>query len=360
VCSSDLIATGEFDVSPADANVDSPDKWDTGGLYGSYRVGTDEDTETAEHIAVGLEASRQGIVLLKNEENILPIKTDGADAVDSIAVVGRLFDHNEQGAFNYSPQPNTGNRTTLRTGMTKALESLGYEGEVNYYFPGANVNAGANIFNFEKFVINGVEVDAGDAESFTECAQAGDIINNIADRSFAMFKVPESAFSAGGLIINQFDISVATNGLEPADTLPVIEVRRGGPAGELLGTVTASRTANLATYAIGEGDFQEVTLHGTADDIELCLVFTTSKSVTNGFSSSALDEIKSADAVVYYIGGVVNAGNTGLRSSAGEGRDRADLNIPGDQLNEINQVLDTGAKVIMPIQHIGMLDISSI
>jgi len=54
-----------------------------------------------EHRDLALQASREGIVLLKNENNLLPLKKD----LRSIAVIGPNADHGKNQLGDYSPRP---------------------------------------------------------------------------------------------------------------------------------------------------------------------------------------------------------------------------------------------------------------
>lgn len=74
-------ATGEFD-SLTGRNMS--------GEYGTYTVAKRVDTDS--NVSHLLEVSRKGIVLLKNEDNILPLKLN---ETKSIAVIGKFLDRTE-------------------------------------------------------------------------------------------------------------------------------------------------------------------------------------------------------------------------------------------------------------------------
>jgi beta-glucosidase len=75
------------------------------GLFENPYVNPDnaeKTVRTKEHVALALEAAREGIVLLKNEKNILPLRKDRKD-IKSIAIIGPNADARINQLGDYSP-----------------------------------------------------------------------------------------------------------------------------------------------------------------------------------------------------------------------------------------------------------------
>ena len=110
---------GEFD--PAEMN--------------SYAKITADVLEAPESLELSLQASRQAPVLIKNEDNILPIDLN---KVKSIVVIGALANYVELGDYSGGPIE----KVTFKQGLTELLESKGYTGSLKF-FNGID-NTGAN------------------------------------------------------------------------------------------------------------------------------------------------------------------------------------------------------------------------
>jgi beta-glucosidase len=92
------------------------------GLFEHPYVDVDRAVKTmhsAEHQELALQAAREGIVLLKNEKNLLPLKKD----LHSIAVIGPNADNGLNQLGDYSPHIVPQHLTTVLEGIQKVVSS---------------------------------------------------------------------------------------------------------------------------------------------------------------------------------------------------------------------------------------------
>lgn len=92
------------------------------GLFEHPYVAVDKAVKimhSAEHQDLALQVAREGIVLLKNENNVLPLKKD----LHSIAVIGPNADNGLNQLGDYSPRVVPQHLTTVLEGIQKAVSS---------------------------------------------------------------------------------------------------------------------------------------------------------------------------------------------------------------------------------------------
>lgn len=334
------MATGEFDTTAPGTNLD------IGGTYGTYTQAT--HLETAANTDVSLEASRKGVVLLRNEDNILPLKPE---KFSTVAVVSKMLDRVELGDSNYASNPTR--RVSFRQGITDALQNKGFNtsaANLKFYTAGAGSTVSGNLFNARNMRINGTTINTITANTLNGCSvENNSNLAYIQDGSYAIFNsIPISNGE-----IKSFEIEVATNGTG-SNWNPVVELRLDSPTGQLITKLTAAKTSAWQTYSWNSSADLSHIVH--TENARLCLVFTTSISQpATGFTEALLNEIAESDVVIYYGG---TAKDPSSMDVARENRDRLDMNFPADQASEIRQIIDRHDNVILAIQAVGMLNIT--
>jgi len=327
--------TGEFD-STTGRNV--------GGAYGAYT--TANHVQTASNVATSLQASREDIVLLKNDANTLPINLN---SVKSIAVIGKFNDVCELGDPNYAGSPST--KVSFQQGLTTALNGKGFNtaSGLKFYNPGAGNTISGYIFNVRDLRVNGTTYTAANADTVTNCQKtSSNTIEYITDGSYANYK----NINLNGQPLTSFQVSVATNGTG-ASWQPVVELHVNSPTGALLATATCAKTSGWQTYTVNTGSIIGSGLINTDYD-SLCLVFTTTQSSPpTDLTAAQLDEIGNADMAIYLAG----TGKSGLLNVASENKDRANMDFPANQDTEIQQVIAKNPNTVVAIQAVGMMNI---
>ncbi|NLY42942.1 MAG: carbohydrate-binding protein [Clostridiaceae bacterium] len=306
--------------------------------YSKYTVAT--HVESAYNVAKSLESSRNAIVLLKNDDNTLPIDLE---KVKSIVVLGKFLDRCELGDSNYAGSPTT--RVSFRQGLTNALKAKGFDTENNLKFintSGRKVEG--YIFNIRGFTINGKSYNAIDATTLNGCRKETNNIGYINDGAYAIFENVD----VGSEVVS-FTADVATNGTN-ISFKPVVEVRLDGPDGKLLAKAVCQPTSGWQVYTTNQGTVTGELIHdgGTRT---ICLVFTTDQSTGPEWDMEA---IKNADLAIYLAG----TGKTSELEVAGENRDRANMNFPANQVSEIKQVIQANPNTVVAIQAVGTMNIS--
>ena len=305
--------------------------------YSNYTVSS--HVETAANVAASLKASQKAIVLLKNDDNTLPINLD---EIKSIAVVGKFNDICELGDTNYAGSPTT--RVSFKSGLTSALNAKGFDttNNLKFYNTGSSSVSGY-IFNIRQFSINGTTIQATSASVMNNCRAETNNIGYIYDGAYAIY---ENVDLGQGL--TSFTADVSTNGTS-GSFKPVVEVRIGGPTGKLIAKAVCNRTSSWTTYVSNTGTVEpDAALEQGVKTI--CLRFTTDQSSTDSLN---LDEIGKADMVIYLAG----TGKSAELNVAGENRDRANMDFPANQVDEIKQVVAANPNTVVAIQAVGMMNI---
>lgn len=109
--------TGEFD---------GPDGLSVVPYKGQDKWKWETSTEAPEHLELALESALQAGVLLKNDNNALPIK---ADDVSKITVFGPLMNHCDLGDYSGNPKK----RINFKQGMEMIAEQKGIKDKVSFH-----------------------------------------------------------------------------------------------------------------------------------------------------------------------------------------------------------------------------------
>ncbi|MTI21327.1 beta-glucosidase BglX [Fulvivirga sp. RKSG066] len=127
-----------------------------------------------EHLDLAREAGRKSIVLLKNQDDLLPLKAS------NIALIGPLMKDKDSPIGNWRAAAEAGSAVSLYEGLTKALPDANFT-----YAEGVKLSVGPNNFFQE------VEVETGDRSGFAEA------INKARNAETVIVAMGETAYMSG-------------------------------------------------------------------------------------------------------------------------------------------------------------------
>ena len=309
--------TGEFD--PAE---DVP--------YRSDAYSFDKQVENAQHKQLAEDSANDTIVLLKNENGLLPLdKTTQKNVV----MVGKTANEAELG--DYSGKPTEANMTTPVQGMT----NLG--ADVTYIKGAATAPAGSYICNMKNVVIHKkggktVTLKASDAKQLLGCKyEEGN--GNIG------FVTPGATLMYENVDIADIEsISFQVSGDKVA--LPgTITVTMDSVSGMQLAAVETEMTGGWQTYKELSAPVSDAGGYTTKN---LYLTFAMQQQDVT-FTEEETQQIKDADVVIACLNG----------NSSGEGTDRNTIVMPSSQVAMANTLARLNPKTVVYMQTVGVVEI---
>ncbi|MCQ2182727.1 MAG: glycoside hydrolase family 3 C-terminal domain-containing protein [Bacteroidales bacterium] len=294
--------------------------------------------------ALAAELSAKTIVLLKNEGKALPLK---ADEIGSIALIGPQADEVVLGP--YSGRPEEDSKITPCSAIKKYLEQHGSKAEVSLV-NGANAKSKSNLFYITYFEIektNG-SVAHYDATKYNNCSEGVTIGSGMGTED-QVRTIDDGAWTSYDNI-DITDIENITVGLNIPTEGGIVEVRTGGPDGNLVGRIEATRSSGARVGGV----------YGTAMPMKvpaLKLGFNEPQTlylVYKAPTDAPIDEeiirtASEADVAVVFVGTDEN--------TATEEADRLTLNLPGNQLDLIKAVAAANKKTIVVMQTLGCVEV---
>lgn len=298
-----------------------------------YRGYSAVDIESAEHIAAAEEVAEESWVLLKNEDNILPLK----NTVSNAAVVGNMANTLALGDYTGSPK----NTVTPIAGIRKELGDIGVE--VSYLGEVTDDEKLFNVKNITFVLKNGSirSIDLSKAES----------VSGMSLQNGALIDVT----AAASAVIRNVDFS------------NVAKVRMEMSVGSRIGG-----SLNLA-YGQGGTTFASVHSMATADNdsYEVCEVVLGGD--TGGYdgvndmylsaSPTVLDfsvenfkaQLDAADVIIAYAGTIPKQDGFGNADSS-ESKDRVTIDLPSHQ-SHVQALCDVYAdKTIVVMSTVGQIN----
>ncbi len=307
--------TGEFDSDP------------------SYRDITSDEIETADHIAAAEEAAEESWVLLKNDDNILPIKN-----AENVAVVGNMAKTLALGDYAGTPE----NTVTPIAGMRAELGEQGVK--VNYL---GEITDDEKLFNVKSITLilkdgSRKEIDLSSAESvsgmtlangsFTDVTpEAAAVIKNV---SFLNVVSVEAEMSTGSRIGGSLNIAYG----------------QGGPT---VAAVNTAETDDTDTYVVCSGDYtgEDGGYNGTAD-----MYISASASVPEFSVENYKTQLELADVIIAYAGTVPKQDGFGTADSA-ESKDRSSIDMPSHQAH-VQAICDAyPEKTVVVMSTVGQINV---
>ena len=317
---------GEFDKTNVYSHIDS------------------SEIEAADHGQIAEEAALAGVVLLKNQDNILPI--DPAKS-PSIGVIGAGADDVILGMGSYTGHPSESNKTTPLQGLKNAVAGTGTS--VNYYKVDST-DTRSFLFNYQKIELydkDGKLVSTLDSNNYS--SYGGGIVDEGNNFGYVEGKNnPYVVYSGVNLTkVVSFKVYTATDvGSCKGGN---IELRYGSQNGGLVGMTSNITTTGWSDYKPSEGVYTGAGMGYNGPNATLYVCFT---DVNNNVLSDAQKQaVAQNDYVICYA--------CTTEATAGEGKDRQTLDLPEKQAELILSVAEINPNVIVYIQTLGMVDVSS-
>ena len=302
----------------------------------TYRNITSSVIETDENVAVAEEVAEESWVLLKNDDNTLPLKKD----VTKVAVVGNMANTLALGDYSSTPTKTVNPIQGIRKELTNANANV----EVNHL---GVVSDDESLFNVKSITlvlkngstravdlskatgVSGMTVSNGTFIDVTPTAKA--VISNVNFDSVASVQVEMATGSRKGGSIN-------------------IAYGNGGPT---VASVSSQTTANADTYVACTGEYtgEDGGYNGTAD------MYISASVAVEPFSVAAYQaQLDAADVIIAYAGTVPKQAGFGDADSS-ESKDRATIDLPESQLhvNEITEAYPD--KTIVVMQTVGQINV---
>ena len=312
--------------------------------YRSDEYSWDNQISADDHTALALQASEEGVALLKNEpaagEQAALLPFDAAQ-VDNLVVVGEKELVNAAILGDYSGTPNEANESTPLEGITQVLQSLNPGATVSYV--GSPVS-GANYFcNFRNFELKDAEGETtatltpADAAAYSNCTlESGGNFGYAYDNLWVRY----DNVSLDGVT----QITVQSSGSSNEATHGTFEVHLDSRTGPVIGTIISQPTGSWSDYRTYTG---EITQPQTGAHT-LYIVGDSGQEFTP-FSEADQSTIRNADAVVAYVGT--------RQSDSAEERDRSTIALPRMQSDIVNAVLALNPRTAVYISSVGQVDI---
>lgn len=281
--------TGEFDLKPSYRDIDS------------------SVIETDENVAAAQQAAEESWVLLKNNDNILPLKDK-----KNIAVVGNLANKLLLGDYTGTPEKTVKPIDGIREELAKAGTRVSYIG---------GVTDDEKLFNIKSITlvkkdgsktaldlskaegVSGMTVENNAFMDITPIAKA--CIKNVDFRNVVSVEAQMSAGSSMGGSLN-------------------IAYGNGGPT---VAAVNSAGAAHGDAYAVCSGDYtgEDGGYNGTAD------MYISASAAPQDFSVEAYrKQLDEADVIIAYAGTIPKQEGFGDADSA-ESKDRRNIDLPAHQ-----------------------------
>ena len=307
--------TGEFDSNPSYRDIDA------------------SVIETDENVAAAEQAAEESWVLLKNDDNALPITNK-----KNVAVVGNLANSLLLGDYTGSPEK-------IVKPIDGLKEEFGKQGtEINYL---GGVTDDEKLFNIKSITlvkkdgsktkldlskaagVSGMTLSNGALTDVTPVASA-----YIKDVNFQNVVSVEAEMSTGAMVGGSLNIAYG----------------KGGPT---VAAVSSSATADSDTYAVCSGDYtgEDGGYNGTVD------MYISASAEVKDFSIEAYKEqLDAADVIIAYAGTIPKQAGFG-DADASESHDRKDINLPAHQ-SHVQKICDAYPdKTVVVMSTVGQINV---
>ena len=269
----------------------------------SYRSYTANDIESAEHISTAEKAAEESWVLLKNDDNMLPLEN-----VTKVAVVGDLADKLVLGDYTGSPY----NTVTPIEGLKAVLGEKNIE--VNHVGAVADDTPLFNVKSIKLVKSNGSKtmIDITQAQSVSGMNTD---FTNVTPRAAAY--IPNVNFEN----VTSVEVEMETGSMWGGSLN--IAYGQGGPTVAVISspsTGTSGYTTVSGDYTGADGGY-----NGTRD------MYISASAAVKDFSVSAFkSELDSADVILAYAGTIPKQAGLGDADSS-ESKDRETIDLPSHQ-----------------------------
>ena len=310
--------TGEFDDTSA------------------YRDITASAVETDENVAVAEEVAEESWVLLKNDDNTLPLKND----VTKVAVVGNMANTLALGDYTGTPTKTV----NPIQGIKEELANLNASVQVEHL---GVVSDDEPLFNVKSITLvlkNGSTraVDLSKATSVSGMTASNGTFTDVTQTAAAV--IPNVNF----LDVETVKVEMAT-GSRKGGSLNIAY----GSGGPTVASVLSQTTADTATYAVCTGDYTGADggYNGTAD------MYISASVAVEPFSVTAYKaQLDAADVIIAYAGTVPKQTGFGTPDSS-ESKDRTSIDLPESQSHVTEITNAYPDKTVVVMQTVGQINV---
>ncbi|MCL2089236.1 MAG: glycoside hydrolase family 3 C-terminal domain-containing protein [Oscillospiraceae bacterium] len=343
------MATGEFDLTDSE-------RQNGVTLYKNPYADISEDVvESEENLELAKQAAEEALVLLKNEDDILPLDRE---QISSIAVYGPLAAYCEMGDYSSTPTETV----SFKQGMEQYLDKTDTQIE---FYDGLASGGGSPQYvgNFRSIIINGQERLATTANStvlmgrendnngptFVDGVQVSAGRNNLSHIENGAYAEFQGVDTREGLSVK---LIVSNNGNHTAEAALFV-----GSLDMPAGTVKYTRTAGWQNYVTVEIDIPGNPA-APRENERIFIVFSGAPENAAAVVQSDIDRAADADAAIVFVGTSWHQSTPAPYRVASEGRDRSSTILPNNQATLINAVAAKNPNTIVIIQAVGYVDVS--
>jgi beta-glucosidase-like glycosyl hydrolase/regulation of enolase protein 1 (concanavalin A-like superfamily) len=299
---------------------------------------------SAANRALAAEIASRTPVLLKNIEKALPLDPK---AIKSIALIGPQADDVELGP--YSGRPEASAMTSPYAGIKAWLAAKGYNVDVRLAV-GGDIKSKSNLLYIAYFEIEKTDgsVRRYDATKYSSASEGITVGSGMGDEE-QVRTIDDGAWTAydGVDITNIENITV---GLNIPTEGGIVEVRVGGPDGNLIGRIEATRASGARVGGVYGASMPMKTSAlklGYNGPQNVYLVYKAPQDAPIDEATLAVARV--ADVAVVFVGTDEN--------TATEEADRLTLLLPGNQLPLIQAVAAVNPHTIVVMQTLGCVEV---
>ncbi len=294
--------------------------------------------------ALAAELAVRTPVLLKNDHQALPID---ASKLKSIALIGPQADDVELGP--YSGRPEATSMISPYAGVTKWLKNKGYDVDV-MLATGGDIKSKSNLLYIAYFEIEKTDgsVTRYDATKYTASAE-GITVGSGMGTEEQVRSIDDGTWTAYDNV-DITNIENITVGLNIPTEGGIVEIRVGGPDGNLIGRIEATKSSGARVGGVYGASMPMKTNAlklGYNGPQTVYLVYKAPQDAP--IDEATIEMARKADVAVVFVGTDEN--------TATEEADRLTLNLPGNQLSLIKAVAAVNPRTIVYMQTLGCVEV---
>jgi beta-glucosidase len=296
------------------------------------------------HRALAAELATKTAVLLKNNESMLPLK---GRELKRIALIGPQADDVELGP--YSGRPEQDAMISPYAGIESYLKSQGYSTEIDLV-AGGDIRSKSNLLYIAYFEIEKTDGTTHRYDATKFSASAPGITVGSGMGSEEQVRSIDNGTWTAYENIDITDIENITVGLNIPTEGGIVEIRVGGPEGNLIGTINATAASGARVGGVYGASMPMKTKAlklGYNGPQTVYLVYKASQDAP--IDEATLTAAKNADVVVLFVGTDEH--------TATEEADRLTLFLPGNQVDLIKAVAVVNENTVVVMQTLGCVEV---
>jgi len=299
---------------------------------------------SAANRALAAEIAVRTPVLLKNEGKALPLDPG---AIKSIALIGPQADDVELGP--YSGRPEASAMISPYAGIKAWLAAKGYDVDVRLAV-GGDIKSKSNLLYIGYFEIEKTDgsVTHYDATKYTACADGITVGSGMGEEE-QVRTIDDGSWTAYDNI-DITNIENITVGLNIPTEGGIVEIRVGGPDGNLIGRIEATKASGARVGGVYGGSMPMKTSALKLGYNGPQTVYLVYKAPTDApIDEETIRTAREADVAVVFVGTDEN--------TATEEADRLTLLLPGNQLALIQAVAAVNPHTVVVMQTLGCVEV---